>query len=90
MSIWCNGQGLLSILTNDHVSLEKVFNETFKGSDRKLKVEQQQSTDSIYRVYKITFSLDLEYSDFVPKWEIFVKKCKPTSCDIDLTLRQVI
>lgn len=89
MSIWCTGTGIVTVLKSDHISLEKVFNETFKGCDRKFKLEQQ-STDCLYRVYKISFSVDLEYSEFLPKWDIFVKKCKPTSCDIDLTLRQVL
>ena len=89
MGIWAIGTGIVTVLKSDHISLEKVFNETFKRCDCKFKLEQQ-SVGCLYRVYKISFSVDLEYSEFLPKWDIFVKKCKPTSCDIDLTLRQVL
>lgn len=85
MAVWCTGEGVATVLVKEHISIDKVFHQVFKGCDKKLTITTQ--TTDAYHQHTLKFSIDLSAEDFIPKWKEFVKLCKFSSCDIDINLR---
>lgn len=88
MSVWAEFNGIVSVLIDNHISLEKVFNEVFKGADKGFKIIDKNVTEAFYQ-YTIKGVVDLEAQLFFPKWKEFVEKAKLYQADVDLSLRWV-
>ena len=86
MAVWSEFQGIVTVLQKDHISLEKVFNEIFKGSDKSFKIIDTNVGHTYYQ-YTINGSVDLEAQEFFPRWEEFAKKSKLFQCDVTLEMR---
>ena len=86
MAVWSEFQGIVTVLQKDHISLEKVFNEIFKGSDKSFKIIDTNVGHTYYQ-YTINGSVDLEAQEFFPRWEEFAKKSKLFQSDVTLNLR---
>jgi hypothetical protein len=65
--------------------MSKVFNEVFKGCDKKLNIATQ-SIDAHHQ-HVLKFSVNLSAGDFISKWKEFAILCKVSYCGIDLNLR---
>ena len=86
MAVWSEFQGIVTVLQKDHISLEKVFNEIFKGSDKSFKIIDTSVSHTYYQ-YTISGSVDLEAQEFFPIWEEFAKKSKLFHFVLTLNLR---
>ena len=86
MSVWSQFEGIVSVPIKEHISIEKAFNEIFKGSDKSFKIIDTNVGHTYYQ-YTINGSVDLEAQEFFPIWEEFAKKSKLFQCDVTLNLR---
>ena len=86
MSVWSEFIGTVSVPVKEHISLEKVFNKIFKGSDKTLKIIDTNVSETFYQ-YTIKGRVDLEAQLFFPKWKNFAEEAKLKYCDVTLEMR---